>query len=225
MLCFGKCEVKLRAEYSFFCSESFINMIAHKHIAGDTFDLAEIIVDYEKKETRIIDPTENKDILTKHFQIKDFIVLIFTIVVFDVSCGIIFLNNPDLFKLDFVPLLLIINFCTIYAFALWDYAKESFHAWWQYIANDFFITKSFIEVKGLKSRSYKLPREYGFRNIKLDWNLHEDYAKYIQKVHIKPLDFYIIDIFGKKHKQNGLWDAEFYFKEVPKKGKMELTFI
>lgn len=66
-----------------------------------------------------------------------------------------------------------------------------------------------------------------FNNFKMDYNATEDFSKYLQKFEIREHPYHwMYKKHGKfkKKKNVMLWNAKFYFSEVPKTGKLEVWF-
>lgn len=194
-----------------------------RYQGGNSNDLAEIIVDYDKKDVKIINPKNNKDL--QKFNINFSLTPIF-IISFIIVLMTYFVIVFDEFKIRDIFLLFNL-FLFIYLFyMLFCSMNPMWHRFWQYFINDMFENKNLLIVKDINSKDWKIPDLYNFKNIKLDYNLYGDYSKYIKKVHIRPIEnYYILNAFNKKERQIKYWEAIFYFKEIPKKGKMEVIFI
>jgi hypothetical protein len=190
-------------------------------IVGNSLDLAEIVVDFDKKDIKILDSFSKKKIRESdlNFSMTPLITIVY---------GYIFLTY-----LLWVDEYTISNFIFLLNILLFTYLLLVFkagisrqvHYYFQKLDLDIFSTKKYIVVKNVKGLVYQLPREYEFANNKFDVNAFGDYKKYIKKVHIKPWEYKTIGISKKKEQQIYHWDAFIYFKQVPKIGLMEITFI
>lgn len=191
-----------------------------RYQAGDSSILAEIIVDYEKKDVQILDPVERHSIQGHDWN-------------FSLSLADLFLM---LFCITFSGFFLIFGFVIIslIIIAIWFLIVvikiafkpmfKKLHKVEQVLFNDMFELKKFmvIEAEDLKEKVWKLP--YEFDNIKCDWDLFGDFKNCLKKVHIKPKDYFFLR-FGEKTRQDCEWEAIFYFSELPKTGRMEITWI
>lgn len=192
-----------------------------KYQGGTSLDLAEIIIDYDKKDVKIIDAkkgTEIKD-LDLSFDISP-IAILFLVIYFPFLFILSIMLDSTKFFLFLINLPL--TFYMIYVLS--TPLRKKWHQIEQKVFNDKLKTKNFMIVKGINKKIWKLP--YDFSNIKFDYNLYRDYAKYIKKVHIRPKDYYWFRV-GKedRKKQQEEWEAIFYFKKIPVKGKMEIVWI
>jgi hypothetical protein len=189
--------------------------------AGNSSILAEIIVDYDKKKIDMRDPINRFKLTDKDWDFSlgligmigamQFIIFVGFFAILDQIALALILAGVGLFfyigKVVLVPV------------------SIKFHQVEQYLFNDRFATKKYLLVKEIDSKIWKLP--YDFENMKLDWYLYGDFKKYIQKVHIKPKDYKLFRGMDRKkaERQDQDWEAVFYFKEVPKEGKMEVVWI
>ena len=189
-----------------------------KECVGDGNDLAEIIIDYEKKDVQILDAESRFKIKNRHLNFFPSAFNVFSFVVLSPFIALaLFMNlyNISLFLGE-----MLITFYLL--FVLFTPTTRKLHQLGQFLFNDFFKVKKYMVVKNIKSRVWKLP--YEFDNIKLDYKLYKDYSKFIKKVHIKPKDYYSYRL-GKPKRQTEEWDAYFYFNCIPKKGYMTIEWI
>lgn len=195
-----------------------------KHQAGDSRSLAEIIIDYKKKDVKILNPIKRNKIRDTdlNFSLSPIFLIICIPILF------ILIVIPSEFKLFpqsllhfgiFVFSLLITSY--LVAIILTPLRKK-FHQFEQFLFNDYFMKKKLVITTNIKGKIWQLP--YKFNNLKLEYKLFGDFAKYISKVHIKPKDYFIKQ-FKKVEKQTEEWDCFFYFSKHPKNGKMEIEFI
>lgn len=194
-----------------------------RYTAGDSGDYAEIIIDYKKKDVKLINPSTGKNFeKNPGFQIGLFF-MSFCITAFFIAIVAFFSD-----ELDIVLTTLLIVFVMILSYTSLYALKERFplpfaalHNYMQKIQNDYQPRKLVI-VTELDSTIYKLPHAYS--NNKLDYRAYGDFKKYLIKVHIFPKDFYW-KTKDSVEKQNEEWEAWFYFTKIPKKGKLEVEFI
>lgn len=189
--------------------------------AGNSSILAEIIVDYDKKKIEMRDPINRFKLTDKDWDFS--LGLIGITIISNIFVFIIFLV-----LLDAIAVALIFSGLMIFGYVIkvvFPALSIKLHQLEQYLFNDKFATKKYLLVKELDSKIWKLP--YDFENIKMDWFLYGDFKKYIQKVHIKPKDYKLFRGLDRKkaERQDQDWEAIFYFKEVPKQGKMEVVWI
>ena len=82
----------------------------------------------------------------------------------------------------------------------------------------------YLCVKKLNRRTLKI--EY-FNNIFFDYKATNEFSKYLERVEITEYKFKFITkrFWIKKKKNNDLmWKAIFYFKRIPKRGKLEVIY-
>lgn len=200
----------------------------HKTV-GSGSDLAEIVIDYEKKSMKLYDPIKRTELNTSDLDFKlDYLLMIsifpvlivfITMLLFFIFTGLNEIIQPNWNHFTLVFELLI----TSYLFSiLLTPMRKKLHYFDQYLSFDFMKKKKFMVVQDINSKEWKLP--HNFKNLKFDYKLYGDYAKYIKKVHIKPKP-YSFKIGKKQEKQVEDWDAFIYFKKIPKSGKMEIEWI
>jgi hypothetical protein len=190
--------------------------------AGDSGDLAEVIIDFKKKKVKLINPQKKGGFKKSRFgpNINGLILISAALLCFILSfiLKLIIGHTDNLWYYAFIGLLFI-----NYLIGLIFYPEYNnwIDKWNQKIFNGYLGTKKVVIVKNIKERTWKLP--YEFKNVQLDYKLYGDYKKVITKIHIKPKEYYIKS-FGKLVKQIEEWEAFFYFSRVPKKGKMIIEF-
>ena len=189
--------------------------------AGNGSIYAEIIIDFKKKTTQILDPESRFKIKNSdmNFVFTPYIVFLL-IGIFAVS---IYFNR----LYEYAIISLAITSC-YYISILARPITLKYHHLGQFLFNDYFKVKKYVSIKNLKTNYWKL--KHPFKGIKADFILHKDYKKYVDKIHIIPKDYYHVrgsdsDSIKAKEKQQAEWDIFVYFSRVPKIGKMEVIFI
>lgn len=201
-------------------------MVVEK-IAGTSWDLAEMIVDYKKKTIEVIDGESEKVLcdINIDLEITPFFVWliifwagIFMIIVYTDSDGSTLLFWLFIFQILITAYLIGVLLTPI---------RKKIHKFHQFFSNDLFRNKKFAVFKNIKTKIWKFPFD-NFSNVKLDWFPYGDYGKYLRKVHIRPLDYYYlrgVKKGKKKWRQNEDWEVIFYFDKVPRKGRLEIVWI
>ena len=184
-----------------------------KYFGGNGGDYAEIVIDYQNKKVKIIDPITKKHFRINYFpSIADFLITTAVFILFNIFFTIN--NNLYLFFTIFI-------ITWVLSFSLPSF-KNYYHLVLQKISNDYFLTSKFTIVKDIKTKEYHLP--YEFYNNKLNYKCYKDYGKYLIKIHIFPKDYYY-KWRNNKEKQTDEWEAVFYFKKIPKEGRLEIEWI
>jgi len=188
----------------------------NKKVVGDGQDLAEMIIDYDKKTIQMLDPVEGGNLKESDFpDIPASFLILFVASIIGVFVGHTFGQ-----ELLFVVSLSIGAFMV--AIVSVRIVARKLHYYGQIIFNGKLALKKKTTIKDIDTKIYKFP--YDFKNIKFDWKLYGDYKKQIRRIHIKPLDYYEYR-FGKPKKQIENWTVHFHFKKIPQKGRMEIIWI
>lgn len=191
-----------------------------RYQAGDSSILAEIVVDYKKKDVQILDPVERNSIQGQDWNysmsIGDLFLMLFCLTI----AGIFFVFEIYILSIIMISLLFLGYLIKIAFKPMF----KKLHQIEQFLFNDLLELKKFmtVEAKDIKEKIWKLP--YEFENIKCDWALYGDFKTDLEKVHIKPKDYFLTR-FGKKTRQDYDWEVVFHFKKIPKNGRMEITWI
>jgi len=189
--------------------------------AGTGSDIAEFIVDYRKRKVQILDTQKryalkNKDL---NFTLTPFfLVFIIPMLLFAINLEIL---GDRGFTIYFFSFMLMIYQLLI----LLTPIRKKLHKYGQFFFNDYFRVKKFMIIKDIQDKVWQLPSYVSFSNLKFDYKLYGDYAKFIEKSHIKPKNYYLGRNWENKERQKEKWDAFFYFSKIPKTGKMELEWI
>lgn len=186
-----------------------------KFEAGGSTIYAEVIIDYKKEEVKILDPDTRYKIGNTDYNFSYTPILLFISIYILLIC----------FTYFGVFGVVVASFtCTmVYLVSiLLTPITKKYHELGQFLFNDFFKVKKYLVVSNIKNKRWVLP--YDFKNIKFDVNLTKDYSKYINKIHIKPKDYFLTR-WGGVYKNNREWEVVFNFDKVPKLGCMKITFI
>lgn len=183
--------------------------------SGKNGDYAEIIIDYEKKNVKMINPKDDKPFKDKRFRLQRNLLVFLILAVIFVLLSYFNVNYSwwILAGIYFTHCGVGIIFPKYYEYV----EKLNQHL----SVNRLGGQKKIVIIKRIKGRIWQLP--YPFYNNKLDYKLTGEFARFIKKVHIKPKDYYV-KRNGKIEKQIEEWDAFFYFSRSPKKGKMEIEW-
>lgn len=187
---------------------------------GNGNKLAEVIVDYKKKDIKILDPHTRKPFKFTYMPSLSYFLtsLILTVIL---SFAFMIFDNytiSDNFWFIWAGLSLIIwELCILV-----PYLADKYHWFEQRFLWDYTSSKKVVFVKNIEDKIYKLP--YDFCNMKLDYVCTGEFSKYLIKVHVFPKDYFIKNRHGLRRQVED-WEAWFYFSKIPKKGQLEIEFI
>jgi len=79
----------------------------------------------------------------------------------------------------------------------------------------------------LKTKRVEIPL---FRNVILEYSAEGEFARYIEWIRVRPIDFKVINEYPffkhkKEKQQDQFWKAIFTFSKIPKHGNLTLRFI
>lgn len=130
---------------------------------------------------------------------------------------------------DFNPIIILIalgiNFIVLrLTLGIWIKRRfQNLAIWETMVLGGAFYSKRWIEVP--KSKIIEIPL---FNNIKLDYAAKGEFSKHLDRLEIRehPFKAHEVRFFsGKRIRRNAqqyLWNAKFYFNEVPKNGSLEV---
>ena len=198
-----------------------------------TTEFLDIVIDYDKKKVDFINPkTQKKEIDNFNFKtflhsnffrlfvvsISIWIMLSLIVqVILILQGGVVTSDNKDAIFL----VLLMLRYFLFFAILMFiEPIRNVLVDIFLYL--EFDIRKSkFVVVKDINTKTWKFPYDY---YAKLNYKLFGDYAKYIKRFESKSKDWYWKK-GDKLEKQEDEAEAIFYFRKIPKTGRMEIEFL
>jgi len=193
-------------------------------IIGNDGDLCECIIDFEKREMKILDPDKHQEMVDLKINYwcsaKTFL---FYFVCIPISIWLLVTNG----YYNLIPWFLLVFILLYYVKLLFTPISKKVHYFEQHFFNKYLKKRNFIVIKDIDTKHYILP--YHFTNHVFSADLFYDYKKYIKKIHIRKSDlkFKKSSIFcdDKIINNDKEWEVCFEFREIPILGWMNLEWV